>query len=167
MIVKISNLRINYKARDWCKLPYPNHPLGCPNFGKRETCPPDAPLVENFFDFTRGLYLIIVKFDLEAHVLKMRREHQWWSDRQARCCLYWQARVNKSLANECELFRWAHPDMLTTQCPEAMGVNVIATAQLAGIPISVKPLKVVYKVALAGKKPIATKQSSAKTGGGF
>ena len=36
---------VDYRARDWCRLPYPDHPRGCPNFGRRADCPPMAPLI--------------------------------------------------------------------------------------------------------------------------
>lgn len=148
--LKSHQLRVNMKAREWCKLPYPDHPKGCPNYGYHKTCPPDAPLIENFIDIQKPMYLIVVEFNLGIHVRRMLQTHKGWSERQARCVLYWQAGVNKSLENECALFRWSHPFMLTTRCPEAMGVNVIATAQSVGIPIKVKPIEIVYKIALAG-----------------
>jgi hypothetical protein len=31
------------EAGKLCRLPYPNHPKGCPNYGKRALCPPKAP----------------------------------------------------------------------------------------------------------------------------
>lgn len=150
MITAITQLKINMKARKWCLLPYPDHPKGCPNYGKRNTCPPDAPLVEDFIDTEQSMYLIVVEFDLGAHIRKMLQTHHGWSERQAKCVLYWQAGVNKRLENECKLFMWSHPNMVTTRCPEAMGVNVITTAQIAGIPVKVKPEGIVYKIALAG-----------------
>lgn len=148
--IKREQLRINMKAREWCKLPYPDHPKGCPNYGQRDTCPPQAPLVQNFVDLNRPLYLIVVEFNLMSHITKMLQIHRGWSDRQARCVLYWQNGVNKELENKCNLFRWSHPSMITTRCPEAMGVNVISTALIVGIPINVKPKNKVYKIALGG-----------------
>ncbi|KKK81159.1 hypothetical protein LCGC14_2816310, partial [marine sediment metagenome] len=33
-ILEVTNdLIIDHRAREWCKLPYPNHPRGCPNYG--------------------------------------------------------------------------------------------------------------------------------------
>ena len=150
MEIRIKQLRVDIKAREWCLLPYPDHPHGCPNYGKRDTCPPDAPLVDRFIDTQQPMYLIVVSFDLEQHIHRMMQIHPQWSERQAKCVLYWQAGVNHQLDNECKLFKWSHPAMITTRCPEAMGVNVIATAQLVGIPIKVKPKDMVYKIALAG-----------------
>ena len=148
----IEDLRINLKARDWCRLPYPDHPKGCPNYNHKATCPPKVCLVSDYFDLTEPLYLVAVHFDLGTHIQRMLGTHPKWSKRQARCVLYWQAGVNKGLAHEaqelCGFFRNGYG---YTTCPEAMGVNVIATAQVCGIPIQTKPTDTVYKVAFVGK----------------
>lgn len=144
------NLRINLKAREWCKLPYPDHPHGCPNYGKRYSCPPLAPVINDYLDINRQVYLVVIEFDLHEHVSRMKSLHPHWSDRQARCVLYWQGSVNKELQDECDNFEWLNPGMITTLCPEAMGVNVIATALHCGIPVKTKPIDKVFKIALAG-----------------
>lgn len=149
-ILLIRKLSVNYKAREWCKLPYPDHPRGCPNYGKRDTCPPSAPLIDDFVDLSRPLYLLAVRFDLAGHVAVMLSKHPSWTLRQARNVLYWQGSVNRSLRELCRFFRVCLPEVVTTVCPEAMGVNVIASAISCGIPMKVKPEGVVYKVALAG-----------------
>ena len=154
--IKINDLRVNLKAREWCKLPYPGHPKGCPNYGKKLTCPPEAPLIYEHFDL-QDLYLIAVEFDLAKHILYMKEKHPNWTDRQARCVLYWQNGVNKKLKEKCKAFCQLNPDMITTMCPEAMGVNVITTAKRCGLPIDLKPKNKVYKIALAGKKWISKK----------
>lgn len=145
-----AELRINMKAREWCKLSYPDHPHGCPNYGdsKHPQCPPIAPFIQDYIDLTKQMYLIVIEFDFAGHVAKFKQKG--WTDRQARCVLYWQNGVNKQLENACTLFKWSHPGMVTTRCPEAMGVNVIASALQIGIPIKIKPVEKVYKIALGG-----------------
>lgn len=149
--ILISDLRVNLKAREWCKLPYPDHPKGCPNYGMRPSCPPQALLISNYFDITRPLYLIAVEFDLAGHIKKMQSLHPDWSQRQLRCCLYWQGGVNSELKQKCRQFEWEHPTMITTTCPEAMGVNVIETAYRCGLPIETKPTDRVFKIAIGGR----------------
>lgn len=151
-IVKdVKCLHINYKAREWCKLPYPDHPYGCPNVGEKAICPPDAPLVENFFNLSTPLHLVAIEFDMANHMRRMRTLNPNWSDRQARCVLYWQGGVNNRL--DLAAWQFCNDDggKVYTLCPEAMGVNVIATAQEAGIPVKVKPTDTVYKIALVGE----------------
>jgi predicted metal-binding protein len=150
MIAQVYNLRLNPKAREWCKLPYPDHPKGCPNYDKKATCPPKAPLFCDFVEITKPVYMIAVGFDLAQHVDRMKGLHTNWTDRQARCVLYWQGGVNKILRNYCNYFLKYYPETVVTTCPEAMGVNVIETARYNGLPVELKPIKNVFKIALAG-----------------
>jgi len=156
-IKSVVRLCIDIEAREWCKLPYPNHPRGCPNYGKKATCPPGAPLVADYFDLAKPIFLVGVEFDLLAHSTRMLQGHPGWSDRQARCVLYWQPKVNgilKRAADEfCMFLVCSSPvpvGIIYTLCPEAMGVNVIATALDCGIPIQVRPAEKVWKIALVG-----------------
>ena len=139
---------IDKRAREWCKLPYPDHPKGCLNYGKREDCPPQAPHIETFIDLTKPHYFVCQKFDLGAWANKMKEKHPEWSDRQARCCLYWQGHVRKLLRANIE--KNLKHGMIFTLCHEAMGVNVIKTAKQCGLDISVRPKNFVYKIALIG-----------------
>lgn len=148
MIFK-ADVVIDYRAREWCKLPYPDHPKGCPNYGKKSGCPPQASLVENYFDMGKDHYFVAVKFDLFSHISRMKEKHPLWSERQAKCCLYWQSTVNKQLRQECQFFTEQY-GLTHNLCPEAMGVNVIKTCQTAGLPIKARPVGVVYKVAMLG-----------------
>lgn len=165
----INNLVIDYRAREWCKLPYPNHPQGCPNYNKKPLCPPQAPRIENFFDLSKDIDLIAIRFDLERHANnlkeKAKAKSKEISDKQARCVLYWQNKVRKHLKDSCKQHcqsdTWfERPPRIYTLIPEAMGVHVIRTAKLAGIPIKTHPKNYVWKIALAGypKKPIACQQ---------
>ena len=143
-------LHINLKAREWCKLPYPGHPKGCPEYGQRASCPPAAPLIADLFDLDAPLWLVCIRFDLAAHVLKMQSSHPDWSYRQLKCVLYWQGGVNAVLRQETVKLVSQMPDTIYTLYPEAMGINVIATAQDAGLPIETKPVSIVYKISLIG-----------------
>ncbi len=107
----------------------------------------------------RPITLIAVKFDLAGHVKRMMVRNPGWSDRQARCVLYWQAGVNKQLRQEASRFIYhadGSRDMVYTTRPEAMGVNVIATAPHCDIPVQVQPKDTVYKIALVGYAPGVT-----------
>ncbi|MBA7693079.1 hypothetical protein ES703_101654 [subsurface metagenome] len=149
MIFK-TNIVIDYRAREWCRLPYPDHPRGCPNYGRKSGCPPQAPLVENYFDVSKDHYFVVVQFDLDSHVSKMKENHPLWSDRQARCVLYWQSTVNKQLREECQFYTRQRNGFVYNLCPEAMGVNVIETCKAIGLPIKARPVDTVFKVAMLG-----------------
>ncbi len=140
-------LVIDHRARDWCKLPYPDHPKGCPNFGKKSICPPQVATIEEWLENTDELRFACVSFNLKEHAGRMLERNPHWSQRQARCLLYWQPKVNKALRSLVDTL--VHENGLKiTYCPEAMGVNVIKTAQSVGIPIEAPPKDIVHKIAL-------------------
>ena len=143
-------LRLNVKARDWCRLPYPGHPNGCPNVGNRFDCPPHAPLVGDHFDLQQQMWMVIEPFNLADHQRRMLARHPNWTDRQTRNVLYWQGGVKARLKEAARRCAWEYPGSIVTLCPEAMGVNVIATLQRQGVGIKVHPDEWVYKVALVG-----------------
>lgn len=146
-----NKLCIDHRAREWCKKPYPNHKKGCPNYGKKPECPPQAPLIEEWLDLEKNHWFIVTTFDLRVHSNKMKEKHPNWSDKQARCVLYWQGSVKKDLRTACDIFTSSHPDELVyTLLPEAMGVHVLRTARLLGLPIRARPRNLVYKIALVG-----------------
>ena len=77
-----------------CRLPYPQHKNGCPNYGKNN-CPPRASKITEIIN--PPFKLVAVRFDLEEHAKKMKEKHHNWSDKQAGCVLYWQKGVNKKI----------------------------------------------------------------------
>jgi len=91
MIYNIETINIDPKFQELCKSPYPNHPRGCPNYGKKKGCPPKQKL---FFDvFDCYFYLIFTEFDLGSHVSRLKKKHPKWTQRQLECCMYWQEKT--------------------------------------------------------------------------
>ncbi len=149
MIIKdvTGKLITNHDARKWCVLPYPGHPKGCPNFGKKAICPPQVSYIEDWLEGTGELRFACVPFNLKEHAERMLVRNPHWSERQARCLLYWQPKVNKALISLVSTL--VHENgFKITYCPEAMGVDVIKTAQSVGIPIVAPPIDIVHKIAL-------------------
>lgn len=150
----IKNIIIDYSVRDLCYRPYPNHPKGCPNYGKRGFCPPKCPQIEDWFDILEGFWVVWIIFDFATHRRNMRRKHPDWSQRQIDCCLYWQGTANKMLREEVADMEYylegRGGDWHVTFCPEAMGVNVTATMKNLGVKLEWPPETVVYKVAIIG-----------------
>ena len=152
-IVPVAKLVLSDQVGEWCKLPYPGHPKGCPNYGKADRCPPLAPHVSDFFDVSGPLYLVHSEFDLAGHQAKMKAANPKWSDRQCRCVLYWQPSSRKQLkARTTEAMRLTGLDGVA-MVPEAMGVNVYATARVSGLALEpIRGLKTCRHVALIGVK---------------
>jgi len=139
------------QTREWCKFPYPGHPKGCPNYGRRKDCPPQISFVTKKFDLKKPHWFAIVSFDLAAHMKIMALKHPDWSERQQRCCLYWQGKVRKQLRILCVNWLKKNRDYRCSFSPEAMGVNVFRTAYHLGIKMRKSAYPTVYKVALIGK----------------
>lgn len=145
--------------RGLCTKPYPNHPKGCPNYGQRDTCPPQCKLIKDAFDLDCGIWALWAIFDLAAHVTRMRDKQPSWTYRQLSCCLYWQGTVRKALREYVE--KWMkemkHYPPLADRlelitCPEAMGVNVTATMQNIGVTLEWPPQETTRMVYLVGVK---------------
>jgi len=154
MIIELSetDLLLDPRARGpWCKLPYPNHPSGCPNYGKRKTCPPFSKEINELIE--PPYYLVIRSFDIEAQVKKMKDRHPEWSERQCRNLLYWQKGVVKKLKEEAKAFIESQDDdLLLVEIPEANGVNVFKTCENIRIILERNPRKIVIKIMLIGRR---------------
>lgn len=149
-LIEVTNkLEINSKTREWCKLPYPNHPNGCPNFNKNPDCPPTCKFISDFIDLTKKVYFVIVKFDLQKHIISMMQKHPDWSCNQAKCCLYYQNTLRKALKDKI-LYTFSIKEFNYTLVPEAMGVNVMLTLRNIRYDFEIKPVNFVNKVALIG-----------------
>jgi predicted metal-binding protein len=132
-----------------CRHPYPDHPKGCPNFGKKKGCPPQQ-LFNKVFNVRKTCLAIVNTFPIGQHIQKMKEKHPDWSDRQLRCCLYWQGSARKQLREKVREFEAIYPEYTVSHCPEAMGVNLTATMKEAGVEIEWPPQKLAYQIALAG-----------------
>jgi len=146
---------VNSSIRSLCVRPYPNHPKGCPNFWKKETCPPQVGLLGDIYDISKGFRVVWVEFDFGNHRIRMGRKHPNWSQRQVDCCLYWQGGVKKKLREEIQdvmYYLEGRGDFLVTDCPEAMGVNVTETMRNIGVNLEWPPEKIVRKIALIGER---------------
>jgi predicted metal-binding protein len=158
-VYRVEELVHARKVQDWCRLPYPGHPKGCPNYNKVKKCPPQCPYVTDIFDIKKPMYLIHSEFDLQAHVERLRLVHPNWYERQLRCVLYWQPKSRNQLYGRVRKFwrhNWGH-NLKEQQfevvhfMPESLGVNVYVTAAKAGLKLEpIKKLKICRHVALMG-----------------
>jgi hypothetical protein len=101
-------------------------------------------------DLSAPVYAIWNRFDLAAHVARMRARHPGWTDRQLRCCRYWQPGARRELRGRIREFLEGHRGWAVVACPEACGVNVTATMESIGIMLEWPPIRFAYQVALAG-----------------
>jgi predicted metal-binding protein len=148
---------IDYNVRTYCTLMYPGHPKGCPMYGKRPECPPQAPMFEDYFDIDKGFVAVVCEFDIVQHQFRMLSEHPHWTERQQRNPLYWQNSVRKALTTSCRHYvedsargPRINDKLEYTLIPEAMGVDVVATMRAVKIHIEFPALTIVRKVAIIG-----------------
>lgn len=141
---------IDLSVRGLCIKPYPGHKKGCPNHGKKEGCPPEAPRYTDVYDLSKTVFAIINKFDIAGHVQHMKEMHPDWTQRQLECCLYWQPKARKHLVEHIKGFWREHNDYSIETCPEAMGVNITQTLKNAGLDLEWPPKQWACQVALAG-----------------
>lgn len=152
MIIDVTGkLAVDLNVREWCKFPYPGHNRGCPNYGISETCPPKVGTITEIFDLGKPHWLAIIEFNIKQHADKMKGLHPQWSDKQCRCCLYWQNTVRKDLRKMCDDFIYSKNSYDYTLIPEAMGVNVFRTAHRLGIMLRKNINDKLYKIALIGR----------------
>lgn len=151
MILKISYKLIGYDKdiQKLCCRPYYQHPRGCPNYAKKEGCPP-KPLINEVLDFKKPLYLIYTEFNVGAFARKMQRLHPNWTKKQVYNCRYWQPKARKIQRYEegkaealCSLTK-------IVKSPEAHGVNVDSLFKKLDRPLEWPPKKITRIVSLGG-----------------
>ncbi len=152
MIVKIDPQKIplNIDSPKFCCMPYPNHPKGCPNYGKKDGCPPNVSMLNEILNFNKEAYLIYTDFDMGDHTKKMREIHPDWSERQIYCCLYWQPKARKLHRQEEEKCKKEKKIDLVLPSPEAMNVNVTSLMKKIGVNLEWPPKKITRLVSLGG-----------------
>lgn len=152
------DLAIDLRMRALCARPYPGHKHGCPKFNSGYVnCPPHAPKVFDYFHKESVFFMVVNEFDIGRHMQRLSEKHPSWSDRQLRCCLYWQSAARKQLLHKVDhvLSQETFKGFISTMCPEAMGINVTETMKRAGILLEWPPLRVARQIALLGLPNVA------------
>lgn len=150
--IKEEDLIINPATQGWCGLPYKDHPKGCPNFNRRKDCPLNTFLMGEVIG--PPYHLMGVSFDIEKQAMKMKEKHPNWTERQARCLLYWQGTVNKRLRILAERFVDGDESLKVINKPEAHGVDVFKMCEKIGWHLEKKhPWNFIWKIVLVGKIP--------------
>ena len=162
MIKKISPeiIETNKKIQGLCCLPYYGHKNGCPNYGKKKTCPPNLPLLDEIFDFEKELYIIYTTFPIGEFAERMKLLHPEWEKfpREMYNPRRWQGTARKQHKEECNLFLENYSDKIYTNSPEAYGVNVTQLMKNIGVelqwnwPPEHKLENITYLISLAGTK---------------
>lgn len=138
--------KIDLRMRGLCRQPYPNHPRGCPNFGKKPTCPPTSP---RYVDVYKNQCLVVAAgFNIGSFVKARSQVHPDWTNRALRNSRHWQGHIRAELRQLVQEQYNLHPEMQPIMCPEAMGVDVTETCLRSGLVLEWPPLNWTYQVAL-------------------
>lgn len=140
------------KFMDLCTLPYSGHPGGCPNFDKKDYCPPRV----KFFPevYKDQAYIVVVGLNFKIYREMRKRQHPSWTERQLRNPLYWQGYLRKKLKDYTKevLAKTTDNGRVIIANPEAMGVNLTETCRRGGLKLEWPPNNFVYKMYLIGGK---------------
>ncbi len=131
-------ITLDPKFRGMCKLPFYGHAYGCPNFGKKQGCPPHNFLEKDILDFNRDLFLIYTRFDLAGFASRIAERHPDWvkHPRMLVNPRQWQPSARKLHRQDISTFRQYYPDMYVDESPESKGVNVSELMKQVGITLS-------------------------------
>jgi hypothetical protein len=150
-IYPVKRLVVSRKVGRWCRLPYDGHAKGCPKWSCDKMCPPIAPAVGEYFDMGRPLYLVHSEFNLANHILRMEKKHPDWTLKQCRCVLYWQNTSRKQLKERAAVAASLLGTDRMAMVPEAMGINVYATARISGLKLErIRHMAICRHVAMLG-----------------
>ena len=140
MIEKIEPELIPYneEIQDLCTNKYYKHSNGCPNYGIKDGCPPNQPLIDRVLNFEKDLYIIYTQFNVGEFAERMRINHLGWSKhpRQWYNPRIWQPQARTlHRADQAEATE-EHNLTKIVSSPEAHGVNV--TKLMKNIEITLK-----------------------------
>lgn len=141
---------VDLRMQFLCRKPYPLHPKGCPNWGAKMGCPPLCRPIGDQINLDREVWAVWTRFDLKQHVDQLRFKHPAWTDRQLKCCLYWQPRARQVLKKEIEAFRVQHPELQIVGTPEGAGVCLTPVMRQIGVELEWPPEHWTYQIILAG-----------------
>ena len=147
-----SNIETCNSPRSMCIRAYHNHPKGCPNFGKKDGCPPNIPMFDQVYDVNKPVYLIINEFNLLEHTNNMKKIHPDWSNYQLYNSRYWQGKIIST--NKKVSYAWVnqHPNLVLTNWVENMGVDLVKTLKQVDIDLVFKEkLEIARRISCAGE----------------
>jgi len=140
MIIKITpeilkeNMLTKKEVTQLCTASFYKHPKGCPNYNKKEGCPPNQPLIDEILDFQRDLFAIYTEFNVGEFAEKIKSAHpDWKSPRQWYNPRYWQPKARKFQRQEEKNAKEEYSLDVILNSPEANGLNVTGLMKEIGI----------------------------------
>jgi predicted metal-binding protein len=167
-IIQYSDIVWHEKVGDWCKLSYPEHPKGCPNYGKSETCPPNAPFLKEKLKQYEKFTLYYIRINYKGYIEYKLKQHPDWTLRNCRNVNRWQSSAKKYLRESIPIEIRESPNYfilwsgsgskksknqkIKKESPkyamESVGINVMSTFKQLGLDMDIKAVNMVTLVNL-------------------
>ncbi len=154
-------------ANRLCVQPYYNHKRGCPNFGKKEGCPPNLRHISEEYDMD-SIHILLLEFPFGEYFAQRKEVHPDWTNRALINPRHWQNHLRACLNREWENIQDDYPEHTFIYNPEGQGVNIVETLRLNGIEMEwsvsnedgeiVSVAETLYRVALIGKEKESDKE---------
>lgn len=125
MIVKIDvrDLEISRSYQCMCLKKSSSFRQGCPNYGKKEGCPPRN-LFDEDYDLNSPIYLIATDFNLTKQADRIRITHPDWTEKAIYNPRYWQNTARRIHSGEISDFLKENPEYTIEKSPEGAGINI-------------------------------------------
>jgi predicted metal-binding protein len=149
--IKPSDLEISSEYQHMCLKRGGSFRKGCPNYGKKEGCPPRE-LISKIFDFNKPIYMICTEIDLEKRVKHIRENHPDWTEAAIYNPRYWQPAARKVHEAEIEKFLETYLGVYVERTPEGAGINIDSLCRKYGVELEWPPRKITRLVSLAGSE---------------
>jgi predicted metal-binding protein len=183
--IRKETIILTKETHKWCQRGYKGNEGGCPNYGKKELCPPHSAFLGGFIDLYSQFYLLVCGLDLITYKEIRASRHPQWSERQLEHPYYWQGSIKKILRREIlnvlklnpkkKLYLSGTGSGFSTKelkrfqkkiySMESLGINVFSTLRLNHIRIEKEPktnLKMVCLIC-SNKKLILSPETRATT----
>ena len=153
-ILKIKDLVVTPRTKEWCFARYPGHPKGCPNawgrcWGKDGKYP--MTLATDIINIKKPMYIVYNEYSLADHMERMKAKHPEWGERMLRNVLYWQPQSRKGLHNEISKASGIINPWPNESVGEGNGVNFYVTCFRAGLKLeTIRTLKICRHMVLLG-----------------
>lgn len=123
------------KSMKLCTQPYYKHSKGCPNFNKKEGCPPNILHISEEYDLT-SLHAFVLRFPFEQYLNLKKEIHPDWTNRALANQRHWQSHLRATLLSAYkEEIEEQYPNHTLILNPEAQGINVDETLKTVGIEL--------------------------------
>ena len=117
-----------------CTQQYHKHKKGCPNFNRKQGCPPHIQHLSQQYDL-ESINMLLLKFPFRYYISLKQQDHPDWSLRQLSNQRHWQKHLKANLNEYWNNTKEEYPGYKVIENPEGQGVNVEETLKLLNIDL--------------------------------